>query len=52
MAVNTTAIFPCTKHAIPRLKQAGGSVIDISAIYGIFGGEDILPYHDSKGAGA
>ena len=43
MAVNTTAVIPCTEHAIPRLKQVGGSSINISAIYGIFGGEDIPP---------
>ena len=51
MAVNTTAVFLCTKHAIPRLKQAGGgSIINISSIYGILGGGDVPPYHASKGA--
>jgi len=50
MAVNTTAVFLCTKHAIPHLKQAGGSIINISSIYGILGGGDVPPYHASKGA--
>jgi NAD(P)-dependent dehydrogenase (short-subunit alcohol dehydrogenase family) len=51
MGVNCTAVFLCTKHAIPHLKQAGGgSVINISSIYGILGGGDIPPYHASKGA--
>lgn len=51
MAVNTTAVFLCTKHAIPHLKQAsGGSIINISSIYGILGGADVPPYHASKGA--
>ncbi len=51
MAVNTTAVFLCTKHAIPHLKRAGGgTVINISSIYGIVGGADIPPYHASKGA--
>ncbi len=51
MAVNSTAVFLCTKHAIPHLKQAGsGSIINISSIYGILGGGDIPPYHASKGA--
>ncbi|HEY2264036.1 MAG TPA: SDR family oxidoreductase [Streptosporangiaceae bacterium] len=51
MGVNCTAVFLCTKHAIPYLKQAGGgSVINISSIYGILGGGDIPAYHASKGA--
>jgi len=51
MAVNTTAVFLCTKHAVPHLKRSGGgSVINISSIYGIVGGGDIPPYHAAKGA--
>ncbi|WP_341644135.1 SDR family NAD(P)-dependent oxidoreductase [Thauera sp. SDU_THAU2] len=51
MAVNVTAVFLCTKHAVPYLRQAGGgSVINISSIYGIVGGGDIPPYHAAKGA--
>ena len=51
MAVNTTAVFLCTKHAIPHLRAAGGgSIINISSIYGIVGGADVPPYHASKGA--
>jgi NAD(P)-dependent dehydrogenase (short-subunit alcohol dehydrogenase family) len=51
MGVNCTAVFLCTKHAIPYLKQAGGgSIINISSIYGILGGGDVPPYHAAKGA--
>ena len=51
MAVNSTAVFLCTKHAIaPMRKAGGGSIINISSIYGIVGGGDIPPYHASKGA--
>lgn len=51
MAVNATAVFLCTKHAVPQLKRAGGgSVINISSIFGLVGGGDIPPYHASKGA--
>ncbi|MFR9806262.1 SDR family NAD(P)-dependent oxidoreductase [Pseudonocardia sp. RS010] len=51
MAVNCTAVFLCTKHAIPHLRQAGGgSIVNISSIYGLVGGGDIPPYHASKGA--
>ena len=51
MAVNATAVFLCTKHAIPHLRASGGgSIINISSIYGILGGGDVPPYHASKGA--
>jgi len=51
MAVDATAVFLCTKQVIPYLRQAGGgSVINISSIYGIVGGGDIPPYHAAKGA--
>lgn len=51
MSVNTTAVFLCSKHAIPHLKKSGGgSVVNISSIYGLVGGGDIPPYHAAKGA--
>jgi NAD(P)-dependent dehydrogenase (short-subunit alcohol dehydrogenase family) len=51
MAVNATAVFLCTKHAIPHLRASGGgSIVNISSIYGILGGGDVPPYHASKGA--
>ncbi|MDN5916368.1 MAG: glucose 1-dehydrogenase [Pseudonocardia sp.] len=51
MAVNSTAVFLCTKHVIEHMRAAGsGSIINISSIYGILGGADIPPYHASKGA--
>lgn len=51
MAVNVKGVFFCTKHAIPHLRRrAGGSIINLSSIYGIIGAGDIPPYHASKGA--
>jgi NAD(P)-dependent dehydrogenase (short-subunit alcohol dehydrogenase family) len=51
MAVNSTAVFLCTKHAVPHLRAAGaGSIVNISSIYGIVGSGGIPPYHASKGA--
>ncbi len=51
MAVNVKGVFFCTKHAIPHLKAAGGgSIINLSSIYGIIGAADLPPYHASKGA--
>lgn len=51
MAVNVKGVFFCTKHAIPHLKRAGGgSIINLSSIYGIISAPDVPPYHASKGA--
>lgn len=50
-AINVKGVFFCTKHAIPHLKAAGGgSIINLSSIYGLVGGADVPPYHASKGA--
>jgi len=50
-AVNVKGVFFCTKHAIPHLKAAGGgSIINLSSIYGLVGAGDVPPYHASKGA--
>jgi len=51
MNVNAKGVFLCTKHVIPYMKKAGGgSIIDLSSIYGNVGAEDTPPYHASKGA--
>lgn len=50
-AVNTRGVFLCTKHAIPHMKEAGGgSIVNLSSIYGIVSAPDIPSYHASKGA--
>jgi NAD(P)-dependent dehydrogenase (short-subunit alcohol dehydrogenase family) len=50
-AVNVKGVFLCTKHAIPQMKKAGGgSVINLSSVYGLVGAPDVPPYHASKGA--
>jgi NAD(P)-dependent dehydrogenase (short-subunit alcohol dehydrogenase family) len=51
IAVNVKGVFFCTKHAIPYMREAGGgSIINMSSIYGIVGAPDAPPYHASKGA--
>ncbi|MBI1823114.1 MAG: glucose 1-dehydrogenase [Nitrospirae bacterium] len=50
MAVNVKGVFFCTKHAIPFMKKGGGSIVNLSSIYGLVGGADVPPYHASKGA--
>ncbi len=50
-AVNVKGVFFCTKHVIPHLRRAGGgSIINLSSIYGLVGAPDVPPYHASKGA--
>jgi NAD(P)-dependent dehydrogenase (short-subunit alcohol dehydrogenase family) len=50
-AINVKGVFFCTKHAIPHLRRAGGgSIINLSSIYGLVGAADVPPYHASKGA--
>jgi len=49
--VNVKGVFFCTKHAIPYMQNTGGgSIINLSSIYGLVSAPDIPPYHASKGA--
>jgi len=51
MRVNVKGVFFCTKHTIPHLiKAGGGSIINLSSIYGMISSMDVPPYHASKGA--
>ncbi|MBD3289237.1 glucose 1-dehydrogenase [candidate division KSB1 bacterium] len=51
MNINVKGVFFCTKYAIPLMQKAGGgSIINLSSIYGIISAKDIPPYHASKGA--
>jgi NAD(P)-dependent dehydrogenase (short-subunit alcohol dehydrogenase family) len=51
MNVNVKGVFFCTKHAIAHMKKSGGgSIINLSSIYGLVGAGDIPAYHASKGA--
>lgn len=50
-AINVKGVFFCTKYAVPAMKRAGGgSIINLSSIYGLVGAPDAPPYHASKGA--
>lgn len=51
MQINVKGVFFCTKHVIPFLREAGGgSIVNLSSIYGLIGAPDVPPYHASKGA--
>lgn len=50
-AINVKGVFFGTKHAIAPMRKAdGGSIINLSSIYGLVGAPDVPPYHASKGA--
>ncbi len=50
-AVNSTAIMLGTKTAIPAMrKNGGGSIVNVSSIFGIVGSPASAAYHASKGA--
>jgi NAD(P)-dependent dehydrogenase (short-subunit alcohol dehydrogenase family) len=51
LGINVNGVFLCTKHVIPYMRRGkGGSIINLSSIYGIIGAPDLPAYHASKGA--
>jgi NAD(P)-dependent dehydrogenase (short-subunit alcohol dehydrogenase family) len=49
--INVKGVFLCTKHMLPIMREnGGGSIINLSSIYGLVGAPDLPPYHASKGA--
>ena len=50
-AVDVKGVFFCTKHVVPIMQAGGGgSIVNLSSIYGLVGAPDIPPYHAAKGA--
>lgn len=54
MDIDAKGVFLCSKHTIPYMREGGGgSIINISSIYGLVAGIDEPPpyvYHAAKGA--
>ena len=51
MDVNAKGVFLCSKYAIPEMKKnGGGSIINLSSVFGIVGSAGYAAYHASKGA--
>ena len=51
MDVHAKGVFLGVKHAIPELRRAGGgSIINVSSIYGLVGSPTSTAYHAAKGA--
>lgn len=50
-AVNTRGVFLGMKYTVPEIRKAGGgSIINVSSVFGIIGGGGEASYHASKGA--
>ncbi|MER5181250.1 SDR family oxidoreductase [Streptomyces sp. NPDC002896] len=50
-AVDVKGVWLCTKHAVRHmLESGGGSIVNLSSIYGLVGGARIPLYHAAKGA--
>ena len=51
MSVHAKGAFLGMKHAIPEMRKAGGgSIINVSSIYGLVGSRTSTAYHAAKGA--
>jgi NAD(P)-dependent dehydrogenase (short-subunit alcohol dehydrogenase family) len=51
MAINVKGVLFCTKHAIPAMRHGGGgSIVNVSSIYGMVSSPHLAPFHASKGA--
>ena len=51
MNVHAKGVFLGTKHAIPEMRKVGGgSIINVSSIYGLVGSDTSTAYHAAKGA--
>src|SRR5207247_4781138 len=50
MDVNVKGVFLGTKYAVPEMKKnGGGSIINLSSIFGLVGSPGFAAYHASKG---
>ncbi len=49
-SIDLDGVFLGAKHGIRAMKENGGSIINVSSIYGIIGSNGQGPYHAAKGA--
>jgi NAD(P)-dependent dehydrogenase (short-subunit alcohol dehydrogenase family) len=49
MAINLDGTFLGCKYAMPLLKKAGGSIVNLSSVSGLVGGYNVAAYNASKG---
>lgn len=49
-AVNVRGTWLCTKYAVPHMMAGGGSIVNMSSMYGLVGNTMVPAYHATKGA--
>jgi NAD(P)-dependent dehydrogenase (short-subunit alcohol dehydrogenase family) len=49
MSINLDGVFLGMKHALPAMKDRGGSIINLSSIEGLIGDPNLAAYNASKG---
>ena len=49
VGIDLDAVFLGCKHGVGLMKDGGGSIVNISSIYGIVGSAGQAPYHAAKG---
>src|SRR5215210_1128177 len=49
MAINLDGVFLGCKFAMPLLRKAGGSIVNLSSVSGLVGGHNLAAYNASKG---
>jgi 3(or 17)beta-hydroxysteroid dehydrogenase len=50
MSVNVDGVFYGCRHGVRALKEHGGSIVNMSSVSGIVGGNNVVAYNASKGA--
>ena len=50
MAVNVKGSYLCSKHALPKMMDAGGAIVHLSSVVGLTGVRNRSAYSTSKGA--
>ncbi len=49
-AVNMDGVFYGCRHAVRAMKERGGSIVNMSSVSGIVGGDNVVAYNATKGA--
>ena len=51
LAVDVKGVFFVSKASLPHMiRNGGGSIVNLSSIYGLIGNDEFTPYHVAKGA--
>jgi NAD(P)-dependent dehydrogenase (short-subunit alcohol dehydrogenase family) len=49
-AINVDGVFLGCRHAVRAMKERGGSIVNMSSVSGLVGGDNVIAYNASKGA--